>query len=77
MTLTLQVPTLELSRRSSFCSSCMAGPGSLDNSERLGERSDPFPFPMVVLLLRTGYVDLQIKGVGTTCLSPPQTCFTN
>lgn len=61
MTLTLQVPTLELSRRSSFCFSCMAGPGSLDNSERLGERSDPFPFPTAVLLLRTGYVDLQLK----------------
>lgn len=39
----------------------MAGPGSLDNPERLGERSDPFPFLTAVLFLRTNYADLQLK----------------
>lgn len=39
----------------------MAGPGPLDNSERLGERSDPFPFLTAVLLLHTSYANLQLK----------------
>ncbi|CAP97609.1 hypothetical protein PCH_Pc22g03210 [Penicillium rubens Wisconsin 54-1255] len=74
-TATLKVSTLEPDRRSSFCPSCLASPCSLDNPERLGERSDPFPF----LSALTPYKLCRslIQGSGSTCLRPPQTRFTS
>ena len=71
----MKVSTLEPDRRSSFCPSCLASPCSLDNPERLGERSDPFPF----LSALTPYKLCRslIQGSGSTCLRPPQTRFTS